>query len=127
MMYLLETFALGSVDNCVTGMHAPPVLGLAARCATVVIDFKPFFAESPGLAPLRDPEVFRQALMIPGEGWTVEEWPECDIQIGADMRWRNWPPTRVPAFCRMAIPVWAPPETGGRSSGCDTPDDFCIQ
>ena len=54
--------------------------------ATVMIDFKPFFTESPGLAPLRDPEVFRQAVMNPGEGWTVE-WPAFDIQIGADTLW----------------------------------------
>lgn len=40
----------------------------------------------PGLAPLRDPLVFSQATIIPGEGWTVE-WPEQDIQIGADTLW----------------------------------------
>lgn len=40
----------------------------------------------PGLAPLRDPQVFAGACLIQGEGWTVE-WPENDIQIGADTLW----------------------------------------
>ena len=56
--------------------------------ATFVVDFKPFFTESPGLAPLRDPVIFAQAVMIPGEGWTVE-WPVCDVQIGADTLWMD--------------------------------------
>ena len=50
------------------------------------LDFKPLFDESPGLARLRDPEVFATATLIDGEGWTVE-WPELDIQIGADTLW----------------------------------------
>jgi Protein of unknown function (DUF2442)/Helix-turn-helix domain len=40
----------------------------------------------PGLAPLKDPKVFRKAELVPGEGWTVE-WDEPDIQIGADTLW----------------------------------------
>lgn len=44
------------------------------------------FDKFPGLAPLRDPQVFAQACVIEGEGWTVE-WPEQDIQIGADTLW----------------------------------------
>lgn len=44
------------------------------------------FARYPGLAPLQDPAVFSQATLIEGEGWTVE-WPEQDIQIGADTLW----------------------------------------
>lgn len=50
------------------------------------VDFKPFFDEAPGLAPLRDPAAFARAVIIEGEGWTVE-WPELDIQIGADTLW----------------------------------------
>ncbi len=42
--------------------------------------------ESPGLAPLKDPAVFSRATLVPGEGWTVE-WPDLDIQIGADTLW----------------------------------------
>lgn len=48
--------------------------------------FVPLFAESPGLAPLADPAVFATARLVEGEGWTVE-WPEPDIQIGADTLW----------------------------------------
>ena len=50
------------------------------------VDFTPFFDESPGLAPLRNAEAFAQATIIPSGGWTVE-WPELDIQIGADTLW----------------------------------------
>ena len=41
------------------------------------------FDRFPGLAPLRDPKAFAKAGIIEGEGWTVE-WPDLDIQIGAD-------------------------------------------
>ena len=44
------------------------------------------FDKYPGLAPLRDPKVFAKAVIIEGEGWTVE-WPALDIQIGADTLW----------------------------------------
>lgn len=50
------------------------------------LDFQRLFDESPGLARLRDPEVFATAALIEGEGWTVE-WPELGIQIGADTLW----------------------------------------
>lgn len=33
-----------------------------------------------------DPAAFSKATIIPGEGWTVE-WPDVDIQIGADTLW----------------------------------------
>jgi DNA-binding XRE family transcriptional regulator len=51
-----------------------------------VVDFNPLFDESPGLARLRDPVVFATATLVEGEGWTVE-WPELDLQIGADTLW----------------------------------------
>lgn len=44
------------------------------------------FNRYPGLRPLHDPAVFAGATVVPGEGWTVE-WPEPDIQIGADTLW----------------------------------------
>lgn len=44
------------------------------------------FDRYPGLRPLRDPAAFAKAVIIEGEGWTVE-WPELDIQIGADTLW----------------------------------------
>jgi hypothetical protein len=44
------------------------------------------FDRFPGLRPLRDPAVFAKAVTIEDEGWTVE-WPELDIQIGADTLW----------------------------------------
>ena len=51
-----------------------------------ILDFKPLFDESPGLARLHDSKVFATATLIDGEGWTVE-WPALDIQIGADTLW----------------------------------------
>lgn len=50
------------------------------------LDFTPLFDESPGLAPLHDEEVFAKACSGEDEGWTVE-WPELDIQVGADTLW----------------------------------------
>ena len=44
------------------------------------------FERFPGLAPLRDSRAFSKAVVIKGEGWTVE-WPALDIQIGADTLW----------------------------------------
>jgi len=50
------------------------------------VSFKELFIESPGLARLKNPAVFSEAALVPGEGWTVE-WPNLDIQIGADTLW----------------------------------------
>lgn len=50
------------------------------------VNFKPLFEESLGLAPLRDARQFANATLVEGEGWAVE-WPELDIQIGADTLW----------------------------------------
>lgn len=50
------------------------------------VDFTLFFNESPGLLPLRDEAAFAAASIVDGEGWAVE-WPELDIQIGADTLW----------------------------------------
>jgi len=44
------------------------------------------FDKFPGLSPLRDPSAFAKAEIVKDEGWTVE-WPEQDIQIGADTLW----------------------------------------
>ncbi len=44
------------------------------------------FDHYPGLQPLKDPAAFAKAMVITDEGWTVE-WPELDIQIGADTLW----------------------------------------
>ena len=44
------------------------------------------FEHYPGLQPLKDTSAFAKAIIIPDEGWTVE-WPELDIQIGADTLW----------------------------------------
>ena len=44
------------------------------------------FDKFPGLGPLQDKAAFANAQIIEGEGWTVE-WPELDIQIGADTLW----------------------------------------
>lgn len=50
------------------------------------VDFEGLFADSPGLAPLRDPAAFAKAGVFEDAGWTAE-WPELDIQIGADTLW----------------------------------------
>lgn len=47
-----------------------------------VLDMNSDFDRFPGLHSLRDPQAFGQA-EIGDDGWTVE-WPEQDIQIGAD-------------------------------------------
>ncbi len=50
------------------------------------VSLKELFTESPGLTPLKNPTVFSKATLVPGEGWAVE-WPDPDIQIGADTLW----------------------------------------
>jgi len=51
------------------------------------IDFKPFFEESQRLGELLGNQAaFQKATVSKGNGWTVE-WPELDIQIGADTLW----------------------------------------
>ncbi|TDV54543.1 uncharacterized protein DUF2442 [Pseudomonas graminis] len=47
-----------------------------------VLDMNSDIAAFPGLQPLKDPDIFKQA-QIGDDGWTVE-WDEADIQIGAD-------------------------------------------
>jgi DNA-binding XRE family transcriptional regulator len=54
--------------------------------SVMTVDFEPLFAESPGLAPLRNPAAFAKACIGEGYGWSVE-WPDHDIQIGADTLW----------------------------------------
>lgn len=44
------------------------------------------FDKFPALSPLQDAQAFAKATTVAGEGWTVE-WPELDIQIGADTLW----------------------------------------
>lgn len=55
--------------------------------STYTVDFMPLFDESKGLAPLRDPRAFAGAVMDEW-GWEIE-WPEFDIQIGADTLWMD--------------------------------------
>ena len=50
------------------------------------VDFKPLFEESPGLTSLREAKAFAGAALTGGQGWAVE-WPDLDIQIGADTLW----------------------------------------
>ncbi|CAK0759590.1 conserved hypothetical protein [Gammaproteobacteria bacterium] len=54
--------------------------------STFIVSLANDFDRFPGLRPLRDPTAFAQATLINGEGWTVE-WPDLDIQIGADTLW----------------------------------------
>jgi hypothetical protein len=50
------------------------------------VSFAPLIEESQGLSPLRDTKAFAKATIEPDAGWSVE-WPELDIQIGADTLW----------------------------------------
>jgi len=68
------------------------------------VDFIPLFAESPGLAPLRDEQAFAKACLGEGAGWSAE-WPELDIQVGADTLWldaiaQNAPDQNTREFAR---------------------------
>jgi hypothetical protein len=47
-----------------------------------VLDMNNDIDSFPGLQPLRDPQAFTR-VEIADDGWTIE-WPEQDIQIGAD-------------------------------------------
>ncbi len=49
---------------------------------TFVLDMNDDIDKFPGLHPLHDSQAFVQA-QLGDDGWTVE-WPELDIQIGAD-------------------------------------------
>jgi hypothetical protein len=49
------------------------------------VDLSQDLERLPGLRPLRDVAAFDQ-VEVADEGWTVE-WPELDIQIGADTLW----------------------------------------
>lgn len=69
------------------------------------VDFKPFFDESPGLAPLRDVEAFAKMTIILSGGWTVE-WPELDIQIGADTLWLDAQAQNAPDENTRAFAQW---------------------
>ena len=62
------------------------------------------FDKFPALAPLRNPKAFSKAVIVEGEGWTVE-WPALDIQIGADTLWldaqaQNAPDENTRLFAR---------------------------
>jgi len=64
----------------------------------------------PGLKPLHDAEAFAAAA-ISNDGWTVE-WPELDIQIGADTLYLDALTQSAPdentLFHQLARPVWRP-------------------
>lgn len=69
-----------------------------------VVDFRPLLAESPGLAPLCDEAAFAKVCIAEDAGWTAE-WPELDIQIGADTLWldaqtQNAPDENTRIFAR---------------------------
>lgn len=50
-----------------------------------IVDFLPLFKESKGLTPLRNAVQFAK-VTVDTDGWEIE-WPELDIQIGADTLW----------------------------------------
>lgn len=59
----------------------------------------------PGLRPLQEPAEFAKAVIIEGEGWTVE-WPELDIQIGADTLWLDAQAQNAPDEATRAFAGW---------------------
>ena len=63
------------------------------------------FEAYPGLRPLQDPAEFAQAMVIAGEGWTVE-WPERDIQIGADTLWLDAQAQNAPDEATRQFAGW---------------------
>ncbi len=51
-----------------------------------IVSLQEDIAKRTALKPLQEAQVFAQATLIEGEGWTVE-WLIPDIQIGADTLW----------------------------------------
>ncbi|MDO9225004.1 MAG: DUF2442 domain-containing protein [Pseudomonadota bacterium] len=49
------------------------------------VGLAPDIERLPGLRPLQDATAFAQ-IVVADDGWTVE-WPDLDIQIGADTLW----------------------------------------
>lgn len=70
-----------------------------------VVDFTPFFAQSPGLAPLRDETAFAKVCIGEDAGWTAE-WPELDIQIGADTLWLDAQTQNAPEENTRVFAQW---------------------
>jgi len=52
-----------------------------------VLDMRDDVSRLPGLAPLQDEDAWLGAI-VDENGWVVE-WPELDIQIGADTLWMD--------------------------------------
>ena len=63
------------------------------------------FDAFPGLNPLRDTNAFAKAAVIEGEGWTVE-WPDLDIQIGADTLWLDAQAQNAPNDATRQFAGW---------------------
>ncbi len=63
------------------------------------------FDKFPGLKPLQAVEEFSKAEVIEGEGWTVE-WPELDIQIGADTLWLDAQAQNAPNEATRLFTGW---------------------
>ena len=79
-------------------MKRPRLLAVQAlpkhRLALTFVDGRKFTVDMsddvrkyPGLARLQDPKQFRRAVLADA-GWSVE-WPDLDIQIGADTLWMD--------------------------------------
>jgi hypothetical protein len=54
--------------------------------AVYIVSLAEELKKHPRLKLIADPAAFSKAALVAGEGWTVE-WPEQDIQIGADTLW----------------------------------------
>lgn len=72
--------------------------------ATRKVDLRDDIASLPGLRPLADAEAFATAT-VADNGWTVE-WPDCDIQIGADTLWLQAQQQSAPAPETREFVAW---------------------
>jgi len=58
---------------------------LFTNSSEYTVDYSEFLKATPALAPLRNAQAFKSAV-VDEWGWVVK-WPELDIQIGADTLW----------------------------------------
>ena len=54
---------------------------------------------------LKDPDVFKKAAIVEGEGWTVE-WQDFDIQFCADMLWLDAQAQNAPDENTRIFATW---------------------
>ena len=71
----------------------------------LTVDKRETVFDKRGLAPLRDEKAFAKACIHEDAGWTVE-WPEHDIQIGADTLWLDAQAQNAPDENTRIFALW---------------------